>query len=302
MVSQSAPDQTDYRHTSGDHLKDLQAPLLSPDSPDLLAHFHKSCFWDERITMAIESNPESYQVTPAFRLHRGQTSCCILEHLGRPSSFKQDLDSLIQELFTNETSTIKKLEILWGPVFAMRYDQTVLESFRFEKQPQQMSDIVRRLDLQTPPTPDTKTLPTGFRIERLTPEHFEQRIEIETKLFGYPTTGTYIHRLRAALSYMIQAKADLHYLVFAPDNNAVGYMTLRIGRGVCVVQGAGVLEEYRRMGITRCLLNRALVDAWEGGFRVVGCVAWDEIATKSWEAMGFMPVEVVSQWELKRKN
>ena len=174
-------------------------------------------------------------------------------------------------------------------------------------------------DYQKKPLTRKPSLPPSVRLtEVTTPEDLATKIAIESILFEY--SPSHVDRLGLALEYMTYGTAqarDHHYLAWFIDahtiNNPgregeeekkeipIAYMTLRVGRGVAYLQGAGVLEPWRRRGITRAMLDHVIDVAVQLGFEVMCTTAWTDDAAAAWRAMGFEDIGEYVEWKWTRE-
>lgn len=172
-------------------------------------------------------------------------------------------------------------------------------------------------DYQKKPLTRKPSLPPSVRLSEVTtPEDLATKIAIESILFEY--SPSHIDRLGLALEYMTYGTAqarDHHYLAWFVDPHTtipgregeeekeipIAYMTLRVGRGVAYLQGAGVLEPWRRRGITRAMLDHVIDMAVQLGFEVICNTAWTDDAAAAWRAMGFEDIGEYIEWKWTRK-
>ncbi|KAG0611508.1 hypothetical protein M758_7G145200 [Ceratodon purpureus] len=294
-------------------------PPLTLSSPNLIAVLTQMIWWDELITMNLPSphNLASHQLGPPFHtvLDKSGRNLHILAYTGDttiPDSHCADaiihaLTCLIQE--SHESSTLKSISIPFGPSFVRTSLHpnllSALPPLGFSQgKPTTISALATRAYQKK-----QRQLPSSLRLREVTtPEELSHKIAIESGVFEYPSS--YINALGLALEYMTYGTAqarDHHYLAwFTPDSSAdegvktelpVAYFTLRVGRGVAYVQGAGVLEPWRRHGITRAMLDHAIDVAVQLGYEVIGNSAWTDDAAAAWRAMGFEDVGEFTEWK-----
>ncbi|KAJ3407157.1 hypothetical protein CcCBS67573_g01574 [Chytriomyces confervae] len=251
-----------------------------------MANCIKACHWDEFIPMGV-ANPSNklVQGPPFLQLIR-KTSIILFEYNSpnpTETSLEQDLTALIATYGSSHAISIEA-EAFGGVLPSAELLQKL--GFQINE-----GGMLRVKDISGPTFTAGMDIPAlGLLISKVTPEDalWEQRISIESALFGYEKfgDGTYVANLRVALRNMWE-QGDQHYLVLTESGEAVGYMTMRYRHGVAYLQGAGVLEAFRKKGITRKLLNVCVVEAQQKGFDRIVTVGHDAPAESAWAAMGF---------------
>ncbi|OQS01942.1 hypothetical protein THRCLA_05634 [Thraustotheca clavata] len=243
----------------------------------------KAMEWDETLSMSIAQ--EIFPMTTlAFYQLIKPARVFLLDHVGE--DLQSDLESLI-------ASTPKPTTI--STSFPKRVPASIMEDLGFEYSPGQTIRLMLLDDNDS-----VSPVPAGVIIQKIASlddkEMWEERILVEAELFQYPPTG-YIDRLRVGLATMFEN--DTHFLAF--DNiKVIGYMTMRYTRGIAYLQGAGVLEPYRRQGITRHLLDLAKQDAKSKNFISMVTTGWNDAAEATWASLGFTTVlGTLETWTLK---
>ncbi|KAJ3236035.1 hypothetical protein HDU81_011232 [Chytriomyces hyalinus] len=251
-----------------------------------IANCIKACHWDEFIPMGIANPSNKLTQGPPFLQLLRKTSLILFEYNSpnpTEASLKQDLSELVA-LHGSSHSILIEVEAFGA----------VLPSPELMRKLGFLADeggMLRVKDISGPSIAAEMDIPAlGLLISKVTPGDalWEQRITIESALFGYEKIGdgTYVANLRIALKNMWE-QGDQHYLVLSESREAVGYMTMRYRHGVAYLQGAGVLEGYRKKGITRKLLNVCMAEAQQKGFDRVFTIGHDAPAESAWAAMGF---------------
>ncbi|KAJ2997253.1 hypothetical protein HDV02_005715 [Globomyces sp. JEL0801] len=257
----------------------------------IIAGIEKATFWDETISMTL-TKPECYNISPPFHtcLSYSGKRLDVFEYIG-----DGDIAIDFKKLISSNTSL--EIHVTVGMAFDVK--EELLLELGFIKNPFHHTQVIRVLDISTVLNSNQKVF-EGYEI-RLMPDDeksFEQRIKVESDIFGYPINGNYLDRLRYALKDMIK-KGDLNYLCYSSEGQVVGYLTLRLHYNIPVIQGSGVLEGHRRKGLNRAMLSCAINKCKELGYLYAGTVAWDDVAAKTWESLGFLPAFQCSEWTRK---
>ncbi|KAJ3077162.1 hypothetical protein HDU98_007547 [Podochytrium sp. JEL0797] len=272
---------------------------VAHDDPAFMNRWVKASAWDESIPMSL-ANPDSHVVQgPPFLYLMTAKSITLLEFTGaNPESIDEELAAVLRD---NADKTICiEVETLFSESLHGIKPSTrlMLQSSGFECNRCQRVRV-KHLDAHR----NSERKLRGVEIERVTPElaYWDARIDLEAEVFGYPANG-YVDRLKIALKCMIE-KGDQHWIARVNEGgkeHVVGYMTMRYRHGLAYLQGAGVLESFRKMGITRLLLDSCVAGAKSKGFKQIVTTGWTTEAEMAWVAMGF--VEVVGaplRWERK---
>ncbi|KAI8823991.1 uncharacterized protein EV422DRAFT_518541 [Fimicolochytrium jonesii] len=283
----------------------LQPIIPRTDTPALLAALQKSGSWDEHISMAISNPNASIVTTPTFKyditVGAKATRVLIFDHLGAEEDMERDLKAFLAGL---EKGT--KVALDESAAFPHARAE-ILERVGFTNRVFAHPNVARQLDLVdvdgTPVAPTSIPPPEGITIHEITSStdpRFDARVAVERDIFGYG--AGYFSHLPAALAEMMDKYGDYHLLATTANQDggeeAVGYMTLRVHRGVAYLQGAGTVETWRKRGLTKAMLARTVAKAVEWGFEVMLTVAWDENAVRAWTAMGFREVGITRVWDL----
>ncbi|OQR83052.1 hypothetical protein ACHHYP_15152 [Achlya hypogyna] len=245
---------------------------------DLYAASVQALSWDETISMAIAEGIEPTTTGGFYQVLKPRCAF-LLEHRG------SDLSTDLAALPTSVSITTS---------FAHGAPAAIMEKLGFTFAPGQTIRCMAMPPAATPPA-----CPEGVSVRRLGSLDdsigWDQRIQVESDLFGYPATG-YVDRLRIALAHMLPQ--DAHWLALDATGKAIGYMTMRYTRGVAYLQGAGVLAAFRRRGITRHLLSLAIDDARAKGFDALVTTGWDDAADTTWHNLGFTKIlGTLETWE-----
>ncbi|KAJ3112052.1 hypothetical protein HK100_002462 [Physocladia obscura] len=246
----------------------------------------KCSSWDESIPMSIASDTSILTPGPPFMKLTTPKSITLFEYnapLPEPETAERELQTVVQEADATGKQQITIQIETFGPVVPSK---KFLSSLGFVEQKGQQVRIKNIANVQNS-NGSNISVPVGFEILKVSPDSgsdWTERLDIEIMLFGYPPA--HAAKLSPALEYM-HARGDEHYIVKHLDRGvAAGYMTMRYTHGLAYLQGAGVLEEYRKKGLTRALLNVCVGDAKRKGFTSIATTGWNDAAEKAWEAMG----------------
>ncbi|KAI8918217.1 acyl-CoA N-acyltransferase [Powellomyces hirtus] len=289
----SQPQQNDANE-NGHHISiDQVAPTaipLNPTDPSFVAECVKCMDWDEHISMAITHAPEHRLVRDshfASLLHSNGVMHWVFEHRGHEDALAQDLKTLVTGARKGTKWHIPSIEAFSNAFLSK--PELVYEALQASGFERSAGLLVRYMSIIHITNTPLQPLPCGITARLMdAASEYEQRVQLESDIFGYPPNG-YVDRLRAALRYMME-RGDRHWMAWSSDGKAVGYITLRTMRGIAYIQGAGVLSEWKMKGIMRYLLALANREARRLGFHYTVLTAWNEIATAAWTAMGFTEV------------
>ncbi|KAI8620473.1 hypothetical protein BC830DRAFT_520780 [Chytriomyces sp. MP71] len=255
-----------------------------------LARSVKASSWDESIPMSLASTTTSHVQGPPFNKLVGVNSLTLFEY-NETDATEATLEAALTSLLA-ESNSFKSIIIKVETFGAIIPSPELMASLGFKlklaKKCMRVKDLV---SLPANAQPPTRDLGNGLTIVPVDPSSplWEGRIQLEKTLFyGFDKDGSYLARLRVALKHMVDVGGDIHYVVVAgEDMEVVGYMTMRYRWGVAYLQGAGVLEAYRKKGITRKMLEVSEWDCRTKGFDCIVTTGCDENAEKAWAAMGF---------------
>ncbi|KXS13100.1 hypothetical protein M427DRAFT_58999 [Gonapodya prolifera JEL478] len=274
----------------------------------LLSRYVQAAHWDEALSMSIGSSTSDIVSGPPFLAIDSPKSLTLLT-FNDPHQTDAALEQALGQVVSANRN--KRIVIEAGAFGPVALDAQVLLRLGFAQAKEGATPRVKALTATAaaPQTPSdaeavSLALPEGLRLIRVFPTSPEwgHRIDIERILFyAFDKDGSYCTRLKIALEDMC-AKGDENYLTMDGDSVA-GYMTMRYGRDVAYLQGAGVLEQYRKKGITRAMLNVCVQDAIAKGFDSMVTAGWGEQAERAWIAMGFtleLPVPKVYRREVQQ--
>ncbi|RKO87076.1 hypothetical protein BDK51DRAFT_42281 [Blyttiomyces helicus] len=274
----------------------MQITPLAVSDPEFLSACTKTSRWDEMISMSLGSTHIAHNPGPPFRswTNASGKDLRLLEYTapnGTASSLAADLSALLATC--KPGTTIEVLSETFGPI---KPSPELLQSLGFVAS---SGGVVRTLEIPASYTPTT-AFPAGVTLHPVTTElDWADRVSIEQILFSYPLKGDYVRRLDVALRYLANDRRSDFNVIARHEGSVIAYINMRYARGVAYLQGAGVMASWRKRGLMRAMLERAVVEAQGKGFAVVMTRAWDEDARKAWVAMGFAGALVCdSKWKL----
>ncbi|KAJ3301250.1 hypothetical protein HDV03_001169 [Kappamyces sp. JEL0829] len=234
----------------------------------------KGMLWDEYLSMAVDRTIETAH---NFVYFYRKGVCMIIK------STHSSLGDLISDL-----DHFGKKTLLLGACFHPNED--IITGLVTKFQPSEKDVILLRSQsipdyIRAHPTPMTSALSV---CSEETPQLLQDKVAVEHAVFKY--NESYVNQLPAAMTYLgfgdPSVRREMHF-VFRDADRPIAYMTIRFRDGVVYLQGAGVLEEYRRQGINKYMLDHCMRVSHHLGYLVMALCAWDEIATEVWEKAGF---------------